>query len=78
MSNLVINDLEMNQELDIHAATSITGGKGNVRTWLVKKAFKIGYAIGEELDKETGASDDLSDAAIDTFGPAPKWLQNWF
>ena len=76
MKDILINDIEMIEELDKETAARITGGF--IRGRLLKLAYKVGHAIGTELDEETGASDDLSDAAIDTIGPAPKWLQNWF
>ncbi len=76
MSNIVINDLEMNQDLDKHTAANITGG---FLVFVARKvAFKAGYAIGKKADEKTGASDAISDKAIDVLGPAPKWLQSWF
>ena len=76
MRNIVVNDIEMIEDLDTQTAAGITGGFFRGR--LLKLAYKVGHAIGTELDEQTGASDDLSDAAIDVIGPAPKWLQNLF
>ena len=79
MSNIVINDIEMIEDLDKETAVGITGG-GGIFMGIAKFAFKAGTAIAKNvvIDDGTGTSDDVSDAAIDTFGPAPKWLQSWF
>jgi hypothetical protein len=77
MRNIVINDIEMIEDLDKETAAGITGGWW-IQKALVKLSYEAGKVIGTELDEQTGASDDLSDAAINTIGPAPKWLQSWF
>ncbi len=77
MRNIAINDIEMIEDLDTQTLAGITGGWW-IQKALVKLSYEAGKVIGTELDEQTGASDDLSDLAIDTIGPAPKWLQSWF
>ena len=47
-------------------------GKGDIRKWLIRTAFSIGWAIGTALDNATGTSDAWGDLAEDH--PAPDWL----
>ncbi len=66
MSNIVINDLEMNQDLDKHAAIRITGGWIR-RTYSTADLHKAIYGTGSPYGRNPNA------APFNQFRPSYSW-----
>ena len=56
-----------------HGGTIIKKESGKGVVGKLTAAFELGWLIGEKIDEETGASDEIADWLYDTFGPWPPW-----
>jgi hypothetical protein len=69
---VAISDLKKMKEMAEGGRGRIIASKKSIGGWLIG-AFELGWAIGEKIDEETGASEKLADWLYDTLGPWPPW-----